>query len=231
MDSCPRALHVRNLLLYATNSSHTCISPFCWTINNSRSRWLRVLKRMSWPFRYWDHGVESRSGHGCLSLCFCVVLSCGGRGLGLITKKEEVNQTLERPRLCGPRREMPQVCVRVRVTCRKMRLATRKGTVLFPFLWSPWNVEDSGDATWPACVALASCKERGTLGSSSWWWNNAVLLGVTNFSVLLMETVVSSETSVAGIMRQATPEGWSLTCGAPPQDNPAVSWTWDPNPV
>jgi hypothetical protein len=47
-----------------------------------------------------------------------------------MTKKEEVNQTLERPRLFGPRREMPQVCSRA---C----LATRKGTVLFPFVWSP----------------------------------------------------------------------------------------------
>jgi hypothetical protein len=31
----------------------------------------------SWPLGCWDHGFESRSGHGCLS----VVLSCVGRGL------------------------------------------------------------------------------------------------------------------------------------------------------
>jgi hypothetical protein len=55
----------------------------------SRSRWPRDLKRRrSWPLGYWDRGFESLPGHGCLSLCFCVVLSCLDTGLcnGLITR-------------------------------------------------------------------------------------------------------------------------------------------------
>jgi hypothetical protein len=43
------------------------------------------------PFGYWGRGFESHSRHGCVSLCFCVVLSCVGRGLcdGLITCPKE----------------------------------------------------------------------------------------------------------------------------------------------
>jgi hypothetical protein len=44
-------------------------------------RWPRGLKRRSWPLGYWDRGFESRSRHGCLSLCFCVKLPCVGGGL------------------------------------------------------------------------------------------------------------------------------------------------------
>jgi hypothetical protein len=40
---------------------------------------LAALRRRFWPLGYWDRGFESRSSHGCL--CFCVVLSCVGRGL------------------------------------------------------------------------------------------------------------------------------------------------------
>jgi hypothetical protein len=56
-----------------------------------RSPWPRGPRRWSWPLGYWDRVFESRSGHGCLSLCFCVVLSCVGRGLcdGLITRPKE----------------------------------------------------------------------------------------------------------------------------------------------
>jgi hypothetical protein len=52
-----------------------------------RSQWPRGLTHRFWPLGYWDNGLESRSRHGCFSLCFCVVLSCVGRGLcdGLIT--------------------------------------------------------------------------------------------------------------------------------------------------
>jgi hypothetical protein len=56
-----------------------------------RSRWPRGLRRRSWPRGCWDRGLESRWGHGCLSLCLYVVLSCIGRGLcdGLITRPNE----------------------------------------------------------------------------------------------------------------------------------------------
>jgi hypothetical protein len=52
------------------------------------------LRHRSWPLDYWDRGFESRSWHGCLSLCFSVVLSCVGRGLcdGLITRQKESYQ-------------------------------------------------------------------------------------------------------------------------------------------
>jgi hypothetical protein len=43
--------------------------------SGGRSRWPCGLSSRSWPLGYWDHGFESRSRHGCLSLCFCVVLS------------------------------------------------------------------------------------------------------------------------------------------------------------
>jgi hypothetical protein len=45
----------------------------------SWSRWPRGLRLRFWPLSCWDRGFESRSRHGCLSLCFCVVLSCAGR--------------------------------------------------------------------------------------------------------------------------------------------------------
>jgi len=54
-------------------------------------RWPPGLKRRSWPFCYWDSWFESRSRHGCLFLCFCVVLSYVSSGLcdGLITRPTE----------------------------------------------------------------------------------------------------------------------------------------------
>jgi hypothetical protein len=60
-------------------------------LSNSRSRWPRGLRRWSWPLGYWDCGFESHTRHGCLSLCFCVVLSCLSRGLcdGLIRRPKE----------------------------------------------------------------------------------------------------------------------------------------------
>jgi hypothetical protein len=39
------------------------------------------LRCGSRPVSCWDCGFESRSRHGCLSLSFCVVLSCESRGL------------------------------------------------------------------------------------------------------------------------------------------------------
>jgi hypothetical protein len=35
-----------------------------------------LAKRKSWQHCYLHRGFESRSRHGCLSLCFCVMLSC-----------------------------------------------------------------------------------------------------------------------------------------------------------
>jgi hypothetical protein len=51
----------------------------------------RRSKAQVLPLGYWDRGFESLSRHGCLSLCFCAVLSCVGRGLcdGLITRPKE----------------------------------------------------------------------------------------------------------------------------------------------
>jgi hypothetical protein len=50
-----------------------------------RSRW------PPWPLGYWDRGFNSRSGHGCLSLCFYVALSCVDTGLcdGLIIRLKD----------------------------------------------------------------------------------------------------------------------------------------------
>jgi hypothetical protein len=60
----------------------------------ARSRWPRSLTRRFWQLGYWDRGFQFRLGHGCLSLCFYVVLSCAGRGLcdGLITRPKESYQ-------------------------------------------------------------------------------------------------------------------------------------------
>jgi hypothetical protein len=51
----------------------------------------RGLRRRSTPLGYWDRGLESSSGHGRLSLCFCVVLYSVGTGLcdGPIISSEE----------------------------------------------------------------------------------------------------------------------------------------------
>lgn len=46
-----------------------------------QSHWLHALKHGSPPLEYWDYGFESCSRCGCLSLSFCVVLSCGGKSL------------------------------------------------------------------------------------------------------------------------------------------------------
>jgi hypothetical protein len=53
----------------------------CFMHNFCQSRWPRGLRRSSWPLGYCNRGFEFRSRHGCFSLCFCVVLSCVGRGL------------------------------------------------------------------------------------------------------------------------------------------------------
>jgi hypothetical protein len=46
------------------------------------------------PLGYWDREFEARSRNRCLSLCFCVVLFCVGRGLcnALITSPKEFYQ-------------------------------------------------------------------------------------------------------------------------------------------
>jgi hypothetical protein len=46
-----------------------------------RSQWPRGLRRTPWWIGHWDREFESRKWHECLSLSFCVVLSCVGRGL------------------------------------------------------------------------------------------------------------------------------------------------------
>jgi hypothetical protein len=67
---------------------------------NSRSRWPRGLRRRSLPLGCWDSGFQSRCGHGCLSLCIYVVLSCVGRGLceKLATRPKELATCLVRLR-------------------------------------------------------------------------------------------------------------------------------------
>jgi hypothetical protein len=56
---------------------------------NIKSRYRRPSSLR--PLCCWDRGFESRSRNGCLSLCFCFVLFCEGRGLfdGLITRPKE----------------------------------------------------------------------------------------------------------------------------------------------
>jgi hypothetical protein len=46
-----------------------------------QSQWPRDLRRRSWLLGWWDHGFKYCLRHVCLSLSFCVVLSCVGRGL------------------------------------------------------------------------------------------------------------------------------------------------------
>jgi hypothetical protein len=60
-------------------------------IVNGRFRWPCGLGHRSWSLVCWDRWIESRSGHGFYILCFCVVLSCVGKGLceGLITLPKE----------------------------------------------------------------------------------------------------------------------------------------------
>jgi hypothetical protein len=41
------------------------------------------------PLEHWDRGFESRSRHGCVSVFFCVVLSCVGSGLEMGTSPVE----------------------------------------------------------------------------------------------------------------------------------------------
>jgi hypothetical protein len=67
----------------------SCVYVLCCPV--TRSRWPRGLRRRSWPLGYWDRGLESRSCHGCISLCLYVVLFCVVRGLceGQITRPEE----------------------------------------------------------------------------------------------------------------------------------------------
>jgi hypothetical protein len=69
----------------------TVLGVFC------RSQWPRGVRRRYWPLGYWNRGFESLLGRGCLSLCFCVLLSCLGRGLldGLITHPEESSHLSE----------------------------------------------------------------------------------------------------------------------------------------
>jgi hypothetical protein len=50
------------------------------------------MRRRYWLLVYWDRGFESRSIHGCLYLCFCVVLSCLCDGL--ITCPKESYQVI-----------------------------------------------------------------------------------------------------------------------------------------
>jgi hypothetical protein len=83
-----------------------------WRIN---TQWPRGLRHRSWPFCYWDCGFEFRSGHGCLSLCFCVVFSCVSTGLfdGLITCPTTcLNNKIKKPQT---RRSRPNLgCTAIR---------------------------------------------------------------------------------------------------------------------
>jgi hypothetical protein len=65
-----------------------------------------AARRRSSSLGCWDHGFECRSGHGCLSLCLYVVLSCVGRGLcdELITRPKEsyhVSNKITKPQTGG----------------------------------------------------------------------------------------------------------------------------------
>jgi hypothetical protein len=75
------------------------ITRHLWNLKiDCRSRWSRGLRRSSCPIRYWDRGFEFRSVHGFLSLCFCAVLFCIGRGLcdGLIALKRSPSKCLNK---------------------------------------------------------------------------------------------------------------------------------------
>jgi hypothetical protein len=61
----PRSTAGTQLSAFTSGNTYSC-----------PSRWPRGLRSRSWRLLYWDRGFESRSRYGCLSLCFCVVLSC-----------------------------------------------------------------------------------------------------------------------------------------------------------
>jgi hypothetical protein len=68
--------------------------------------WPCSLRHRFWPLICCDCEFESHSGHGCLSLCLYVVLSCVGRGLydKLITHPKEsyhVSIKIKKPKKGG----------------------------------------------------------------------------------------------------------------------------------
>jgi hypothetical protein len=80
-------LEGNNITAIFSLSSHWNLAFHSIMNAESRSHWLRGLKRGSAAIAYWDWGFESRRGHGCLSCEFCV-LSC----VGLIPCPEESYQ-------------------------------------------------------------------------------------------------------------------------------------------
>jgi hypothetical protein len=83
--SLPFRLSNQNFLLISPCHVHIILLDL---LNLILHIWCRIpvpvavpSKRRSWPLSYWNREFESRPGHECLSVCFCVVLSCVSRGL------------------------------------------------------------------------------------------------------------------------------------------------------
>jgi hypothetical protein len=124
-----------------------------------RSRWPHGLRRRSWPLGYWDHGFKSHLRHGRSSLCFCVLLSCVGRGLcdGLITRPKESYQV--------SLQDYETRCDATKVLTRTVELLTMIMTVVF-------RVDAVRLCLWTAATNVPTVHPPGDMSVRPWWNDN-----------------------------------------------------------
>lgn len=96
-------------MVFRISSCHFLKHVFIFEQVVVQSQWPRGLGRWSWPLGYSDIRFEFRLSHGCLSLSFCVVLSCIDRGFAtgrlsvqgvLPSVEEQGSETLRRGGRC-----------------------------------------------------------------------------------------------------------------------------------